>query len=747
MLISPPFLPQHAASSPDDAWLAQAMRIGSFGDGAFPLGADLAWHGGVHLDAPPDGQKRLPICAIADGTVAYVRKPTAMPSAQSDIDSHSLGYGGGWSDDGCVVIRHETEVGEGVTVRFFSISLHLKRIASSVKQGEKIWRKDEVGEAGSIYGKRGQIHFEIVSDDTNLAALVGRASGALDTSKNGRVTSLWGDAYMRLPAGTPFYASIPLPPEHVGAWTENTPLPTPVWSSSDTLIVGVGLSRVGGVRYTTLTPNGQVVGSAPATVDVELFEKASMLAKAQGAVARDVYELLRFGRVIDPLGDAASLTDWQRIAYPGGEGWVNLHAASVFAFSDADFPDWNGWRLIDDDADTDSRCDSAALITVILQSDGGATKARQAEALGKVAGADVQGRLARTVCKFPSEWEKATVATRWQWLTTETPPGAGPMASPYLKPEDFPNFKAHSEALSFWEDANLGIPAKHWHFHPREFIRVFRQCGWLSKDEMTQLFPQTAMRKSGPAWVSEPVIVLGAIVEGYRIELNKVCRRYGIVTPLRMAAFYANAMQETQWFGRLPELVSASNLPRYYPWTGRGFLQLTWPDNYVKYWRFTGKTVDPVLAHQLSHAAAQADSQHSNAPLVALETQVSAAHMTTWRAELSDGTRPDLSADCACAYWAWSSASQNADTDAANVRSFKTVSGHQHVYYTSQGMGAVAATVNVGHPSSSYNSVNGIVARFQAYNTCEVVLLDTPNFPDTQGNSNSVPEGYTPRRP
>jgi len=740
MLISPPFLPQHAASSPDDPWLALAMNGGGFGDGAFPLGADLAWHGGVHLTAPSDGGKRLPVRAMADGTVAYVRPPKPQTSNASD----PLNYGGGWSDNGCVVIRHETEIGEGITVRYFSIILHLKRIAADVKQGQKIWRKDEIGEAGSVYGKTARVHVEIVCDDTNLAALVGRASGALDTSKNGRTTSLFGNAYLRLPAGTPFYDAIPLPPEHVGFWPETTALPKPAWSSTDALVVGIDLARPHGTQYVTCAMDGKTIGSVPATTDTALFDTACALAKrTQGGVGRDAYELLRFGRVLDPLGNADGLQNWQQVAYPGGQGWVNLHAMGVHAFSDADFPDWCGWQLVDDDTDSDSRCDSATLIDLILQTQGGATAARCAQALGKVSGSDVQARLARTICKFPTEWEKATVTTRWQWLTKETPPGAGSMAGPYLKPEDFPRFKAHSEALCFWEEANLGIPSKHWHFHPREFVRVFRQCGWLSKDEMIQLFPKTAMREAAHhQWVSEPITVLPRTVAGYHNELNKACRRYGIVTPLRMAAFYANAMVETQWFARLEEQVNSAHPPRYYPWNGRGFMQLTWPDNYIKYWLFIGRDVDDDLASRLKAAHKEVERRHKhhlpneNEPLAALEATVAAAHMKPWRTETGDGTRIDISADTAGTFWAWNGFARNADTEPVNQRASKPATGTgSHMYYSSPGMRSVAVTINGGG--------NGLVARFQAYNTCEVVLLDTPAFPGS--NKPNEPQDYKPR--
>ena len=527
-----------------------------------------------------------------------------------------------------------------------------------------------------------------------------------------------------------------------------------------------------------------MIGTTAGIADVDLYEEANTIANAYAQQASkptpvSIYELLRFGRTIgsDTL-HPADVPYWRKVAYPGGVGWVNLHAQGTHAFSDADFPYWRGWQPISDDPNADSRCDSSSLLDLILQetsNDSVAARAnqianpaaeqqRKAKVLAKISNADIQARLARTICKFPTEWEKSSVANRWQWLTTETPADGGPLAGPYLQKEDFPKFQAHAEALCFWEEANLGISSLHWHFHPIEFIQQFRKCGWLSRDEMIQLFPKTAMRpKSKTTWVSESVSVSTRIIATYQVDLNKATRRYGIVTPLRMAAFYGNTMQETQWFATLAEKINKKKKivngkpvitngktvmeddpPRYAPWVGRGFMQLTWPDNYIKYWRFKGKSVSDDLAEKLHNAAHKADVTRTNASLEALEADVP-IEMKQWRNDL--GNNASAAADSAGAYWAWSRATTNADNEPSNIRATKPAGKLSLPYYTSVGFGQVAATVNVGHPSTNYASVNGIVARFQAYNTCEAVLLDTPTFPSAGGKSLSAPENYVPRHP
>ena len=70
------------------------------------------------------------------------------------------------------------------------------------------------------------------------------------------------------------------------------------------------------------------------------------------------------------------------------------------------------------------------------------------------------------------------------------------------------------------------------------------------------------------------------------LSLNRSLRKYLIDTPKRMSAFFGNALQETQWLSKLHE---DNSTMWYYTWDGRGFLQLTGPDNYVYYFDFIGR--------------------------------------------------------------------------------------------------------------------------------------------------------------
>jgi hydroxyethylthiazole kinase len=233
MLISPPFLPLRGTNETEEQWLDRAMsgsingHIPHHGDktivGSYPVSLELGWHGGLHLVAPGDTTVR----AIADGEVIFVRKPKDMPTDQDGYDKDPLNYGapeGGrcWTSDGVVVIRHATEIGataqgQATSVTYYSVYMHLHSLPSAIaavattKKNLAIYRKDEIGSAGYIYGQPDRIHFEIFCDDENLELLIGRKSGDLPTDKDGRSSAVFGELYFHLPTGTQVFAEKPLP--------------------------------------------------------------------------------------------------------------------------------------------------------------------------------------------------------------------------------------------------------------------------------------------------------------------------------------------------------------------------------------------------------------------------------------------------------------------------------------------------------------------------------------------------------
>ena len=78
----------------------------------------------------------LNVRAIADGEIVHARRPTprnANPSPAEPRNYNPYGDPPAWTDDGCVIIRHATEIGadaqnQPVQVSFMSIYMHLSEL-------------------------------------------------------------------------------------------------------------------------------------------------------------------------------------------------------------------------------------------------------------------------------------------------------------------------------------------------------------------------------------------------------------------------------------------------------------------------------------------------------------------------------------------------------------------------------------------------------------------------------------------
>lgn len=534
MLISPPFLPARGNDT-EDAYLARAMPAATHG--VYPVSDRLAWHGGLHLVAPAENNQTLPVRAIADGTVVYVRQPTQQASTGED---HPLRYNG-WTDNGVVILRHDTEIGAtndgtATAVRFYSIYVHLSEIATTVQPDQSIERKARIGRAGIFENNLNCLHFEIVCDDENLRRLIGRNADPFNAQAGGRADAVFGEMYFRLPANLQTYPAQPPLTQTTG--TDGTDL-------GEVLCVGI---RYGGgnAQITTYREDGTVPGAAltEANAEYNLYTTAGSIvqayrtARAATVPAQSaVYELLRFGRILGP--DALNPADtphWRQIQTPAGARWVNLNATGLRHFSDADAPPWAGWHLTNDYLDGDSRCDVEAIRSLFTR--------RPTDSQPQTPAAPTRAQalqsLSRHICKYPTEWHRGSVATRWAWLTREpseedanAPP---PLRRPILTQDEFVPFRAYAEALCFWEDANTGLEQNHWHFHPLEFIRLFRRCGWFSESEL-----RNALRSAPTEGQSRAT--------NMRLPMNKVFRKYLVnSTPLRTSHFLAQVGIETLWW-------------------------------------------------------------------------------------------------------------------------------------------------------------------------------------------------------
>lgn len=681
MIISPPFLPAPIAGESDEAFLDRAMVGGIPGDGGFPLSFDLNWHGGIHLTAPQEAGAPLPVRAIADGTVVYFRKPTE----ESSNPEHPLHYMDGWTDDGCIVLKHETEIGEGdnAKVVYYSIYMHLSKInLANPSVGQVVYRKDSIGEAGKIYGKAGRIHFEIIADQTQIANLTGRTTRELDyQSGNGRTDSCWGDMYFFVPPELLAYSApptnrtqaentsavayrcpaMPAATMQEGATsTESAPAQvTPdgyEWAVASQLQHGIFVRmsyEKGQCKLTSYYLSGDVIGTQEEEADFEynLYSKASTLYPQSPSAG---YELLRFGRVLGP--DILRPTDaahWRQIKVPGKSGeesrsaWVNLNAPTVTKFSDADFPHWQGWYLVDDDTDKDSHCQSA-FIRNLLNLDEGKVVADNGDAvsiatspaydalspdeqkklseryvrertlnMSRLTSSETQSRIRRLVCKFPTEWSANDFDDRYGWLQKVAE--GGPLTS-----DQYGKLKRHQEALAFWDKVTTTTARNNqWHFPPKDFIKIFRRCSWISKEEMVQLLPSTGLNIS---YSNAIKIISEGQSSGNKImppkmwvALNKTRAKYKIDSVIRTAHFWGQIVQETGGLQTVREYASGTayegraDLGNTEPgdgarFRGRGVIQLTGRALYTKYqtYKKANFTTEPnhLLIQSNSHIAA-----------------------------------------------------------------------------------------------------------------------------------------------
>ena len=791
MIISPPFLPTRPANQADSAWLDAAFGLPAISpatqapEGSFPLGNHLAWHNGLHIQGQANAEGHTVVRAIADGQVLFVSPPARANADNNDpLNYNPFGQGARWTDNGIVIVRHTTEIGahgnQPTEIVYFSVYMHLNHIgritpagqtaARALQFGDRIWRKDEIGRAGQVYGHAAQMHLEIALDEANLTRLIGRAPAWVDPAHipaptaDGRIDAVFGAVWFYLPASTPTLAAAPT--THLRAGNQTT-LGEAVW---------VKMHYEGGsCTFTTFNNLGRQLGNAQPENDGEynLYNTANTRHNALPQADRNRsspsgwYELLRFGRNLgrgpnaadkDPL--PANAAHWRRIAGPNGQAiWADLNAEGSYKFSDADFLPIQGWTFINDDsAPNDQRCDSNNLKNLIADPDPNVAGRLEMVSLQRRLGhAEVMRTLRKVVCQFPSEWDQTTIAARYGFVRD--------LPAFQEAPEGWAPFEAHLRALSF---ANLpgDYTAANWRVHPRMFIELMRGCGWLSLKEMRQLVPSHSIRmgsyrdasgtrQNGIFWEGNPA---PRLLNNHQRSLNQVIRKYGINTPVRMAGFFGNSVQETAWWTLLHE--NGGSGYWYSPWYGRGFLQLTHSTNYIGYWRWRGRSVPVALETALDSASRQAHSTNNNATLEDRHFTALTAEMLSWR-QTVQGDDPDdrysvenvvAPSDSAGYYWLKTGMARYADD--AGTRAMERVavatvdsrgrSTGNKVYYRSRNFWQVSAAVNLPGRigNTNYQGLNGFESRCCAWAVSLAVLAEN-QFQNGQGNAVlEYPEGY-----
>ncbi len=421
----------------------------------------------------------------------------------------------------------------------------------------------------------------------------------------------------------------------VSATEDRGPNPVlhPYATTAQPMIVGMHLFQGG--TFTTYGDDGSVLGlTRKPDEEYNLYATAQRLYPNCASAG---YELLRFGRVLGPdalhpkdRDSSGRHTHFREVYYTTTSGsqdraWINLYDEAIHVFSDADFAPVFGWKKADDDTNGDSRCDSNVVYQQLIQTwtDQNPDKVQAGvSAINALAARSAphcvtlfkrrvrsptlpshsnrysikpkspncsttkpsRPSWAKWCASFPASGISANSTQRWGWLSSDptqddnAPPsdGTAPQPAPRLTPEQMQKFKAHAQALCFWEQAKqagyLDLDANHWHIDPRVFIKQFRKCGWYSADELAQLIPR---EPGNTAWRSAH-----GRFDDYQVDLNKCLRKYMLYLPTRLAQFLAQVYQETGCMAQMIEFHFGAGHD-YGSFYGRGILQLTWPKNYA----------------------------------------------------------------------------------------------------------------------------------------------------------------------
>lgn len=559
MNISPPTLKQAQHEMPDSEWLNALLPSTTLG--GYPVTSQFEWHGGMHVQLSGSGEQNN-VRAIANGYVIHYRDcgPGELnPDEDSPLRRHGL------DTPGCVVMRHETEIGSGRDgyVVFYSVYQNLGKLSPEVmiafQKGKILARKQIIGKAGYTGGMSG-FHFEIFCNTENLRRLTGRTSGKLDLSKNGRENIIFGDSHFYIPQGTPYYSGDKAPKGQS----------KPAGATTQDLYVTMEIGHRAATLTTRILENGSFTPLPNKTIppswknyDTEMYENAKKLNKdIPEASLSTIYEYLRYGRLISKSHNRelpAHAPIYQQITTPQGLVWINIRDEKIKKYSDADFPHWLGWHFVDDDKTRDGLCHSAYIQQLLLPKEQEKTRQKLVAAFSAKT-----NTLARLICQFKSEWDGTKIDERYGWMKKES----------YLNPKSeimsdktFDLLKEKIKILCFWEKIknrtgvmthkmyypneethyDRSLDDNIWHFHPREFIQTFRKCKWFGSFEMENIFIPIIDK-------SRPEITPQYLITRYKNAINQTVSKYGFDYGRRTIHFFGQGCVECTQLSNMTEV-------------------------------------------------------------------------------------------------------------------------------------------------------------------------------------------------
>jgi len=551
MIISPPFLPASGLTC-DDASKTDPMmdavdqfEIGHHG--VYPVAFDRRFHCGVHLNP---GQQTEPVRAIADGEVVAYR---VCRNAISDgaIDT-STGQPKLNSNAGFVLLKHTTDTGDGRTITFYSLYMHLldmsgqQRVVpqptsppevgspnalpkwlldtaegkSGVVQaggGKKVYRKDVLGYMGK-HQDVPHLHFEIFMTESDFTAWFDHAGHAVQLGNRNptQPTSkdYWGHSYFVIRGPQEFVAQ---PAGTNAAWFPRTPggsigehdtLYVEAWFNKGRRYTQAWIDRGNSNKVTLLTPNpvADPYDSATKHYEYDLYDRAVAL---YPGCPSDGYEMLRFGRILSdqPTLTGAALATWIAVPFneSGTQGYVNVARDAVIKLSDADFPFFKDWQKVSGDNTPfkeDGLCgyDELCRLTGVAdpQATTGVIQPLEYDRNNDNAANQRLAGYVRHAEGVRAKLRGLVCKARSEWDPSNNDdryknlnePGGFFEKQKDTNPYGYAQFIEFLGKFQFLDKTPLA-GQKLWYFHPLAFVRQFRRCGWLSMDDMTRCTRRT----------------------------------------------------------------------------------------------------------------------------------------------------------------------------------------------------------------------------------------------------------------
>nr|WP_328809461.1 hypothetical protein [Paraburkholderia hiiakae] len=302
--------------------------------GVYPVTFDRRFHCGIHLNP---GEQHEPVRAIADGdVVAYRVSKNAISDGAKDAQGQPLLN----SNTGFVLLRHTTDTGDGRTMTYYSLYMHLLDMTAQenivpqpndppetgsanalprwlldtaggkdgvVQPGgtKKVYRKDMLGYVGQHQGVQ-HLHHEVFMAEADFTAWFDQDGHKVQIGEKNPVQpqsgDYWGHSYFVIKGPLELY------PQPSGDDTWFPRVPGGSIAAGDTLYVeawfnlGRRYTRAwidkggsGNVTLLTSDPIADPYDNDTRQYEYNLYQRSMAL---YPACPSDGYELLRFGRIL-----------------------------------------------------------------------------------------------------------------------------------------------------------------------------------------------------------------------------------------------------------------------------------------------------------------------------------------------------------------------------------------------------------------------------------------------------------------